>query len=87
MIIYIGNINKIEKRHRVYTKRRRKIYEVIQQYCFDETDIFPDNFIKNCEGNANEYHNIPIEVKNNIKQMLTEQGLYMHKLSCFVERI
>ena len=28
---------------------------------------FPDDFIKNCKNNANEAHNIPIEVKNNIK--------------------
>ena len=43
---------------------------------FDETDIFPDDFIKHCKNNANESHNIPLEVKNNIKRMLMEQGLY-----------
>ena len=43
---------------------------------FDETDIFPDDFIKHCKNNANEAHNIPLEVKNNIKRMSMEQGLY-----------
>ena len=41
--------------------------------CFDETDIFPDNFIKHCNNNANESHNISLEVKNNIKRMSSEQ--------------
>ena len=36
---------------------------------FDETDIFPDDFIKHCKNNANEAHNIPIDIKNNIKIM------------------
>ena len=35
--------------------------------CFDETDIFLDDFIKNCKNNANEAHNIPLEAKNNKK--------------------
>ena len=43
---------------------------------FDETDISPDDYIKHCKNNANEAHNIPLEVKNNIKLMYTEQGLY-----------
>ena len=34
---------------------------------FDETEIFPVDFIKNCDNNANEANNIPTEVKNNIK--------------------
>ena len=67
MIIYIENINTINNRHKVYTKLWRTIYEVIQQYIFDETDIFLDDFIKHCKNNANEAHNIPLEVKNNIK--------------------
>ena len=39
-------------------------------------DTFPDDFIKKCKDNANEAHNIPLEVKNNIKQTETEQWLY-----------
>ena len=42
MNIDIENINKIENSHNHYTKQWRKIYEVIQQEFFDETDIFPD---------------------------------------------
>ena len=41
-----------------------------------ETDIFTDEFIKHCKNNSNEAHNIPIEVKNNIKQVSMEKGLY-----------
>ena len=47
MEIDIENINTIEKRNKVYTKDRRTIYEVIQKYFFEKTDIFPDDFIKN----------------------------------------
>ena len=46
MNIDIENINTIEKRYKVNTKRCRTIYEVIQKK-FDETDIFPDDFINN----------------------------------------
>ena len=46
MNIYIENINKIVKRHKLYTKRWRTIYKVIKQDFFDETDIFPDEFRK-----------------------------------------
>ena len=42
--IDIENIYTIEKSHKLYTKRRRKIYEVIQQEFFF-TDIFPDDFL------------------------------------------
>ena len=76
MNIDIENINTIEKRHKPYTKWCRKIYEVIQQEFFYWTDIFPDNFIKIYKNNVTEANNIPIEVKNNIKRMSMEQGLY-----------
>ena len=36
----IENIEKTENSHKHYTKQWRKIYEVIQQEFFDETDIF-----------------------------------------------
>ena len=32
--------------------------------------------MKQCKDNANEAQFIPLEVKNNIKRMATEQGLY-----------
>ena len=46
MNIDIENINKIEKRKKVYRKRWRNIYKLIQQYFLKETDIFPAGFIK-----------------------------------------
>ena len=63
MNIDIENINKIEKRHKLYTKLWSKIYEVIKQEFFDETKKFPVDFIKYCNNNANESNNIPIEIK------------------------
>ena len=64
MKIDIENIENIENNHKHYTKQWRKIYEVIQQEFFDETD-FPDNFLKHCKNNVNGAHNIPIDVNNN----------------------
>ena len=76
MNIYFENITTIEKRNKVYTKLSNTIYEVIQQDFVDETDIFTDNFIKHCKNNVNEDHNIPLGVKNSLKRMSMEQGLY-----------
>ena len=45
------------------------IYEVIEPDFFNESDIFPDGFIKKFKGNATEDINTPIEVKNNINRM------------------
>ena len=45
-------------------------------FVFDETDIFPDDFMKHCKNNSNEAHNIPIEVKNSIKRIYMKQELY-----------
>ena len=36
---------------------------------FDDTEIFLDDFIKHCNNNVNEAHNIPMDVKNSIKRM------------------
>ena len=63
MNIYIENMNTIKNRYKVYKNRCRTIFEVIQQYLFDENDIFLDDFIKNGKNNENEAHNMPIEVK------------------------
>ena len=43
-----------------------------------KSDTFPDDFIKKCKDNANEAHNIPLEVKNYTKRMATEHILYAH---------
>ena len=75
MNIDIENINTIEKRYKVYTQRCREIYEVIQLF-FDETNIFPGDFIKHFKNNANKTHNIPLEANNNIKRMSLEKGFY-----------
>ena len=42
--IDIENIVKIENIHNHHKKHWRKIYEVIQQDSFDETDNFPEEF-------------------------------------------
>ena len=76
MNIDIENVNTIEKRQNSYTERCRTVYEVIQQHFFNETGIFPDNFINHFNNNMNEARNISIEVKNNIKLMSMEQELY-----------
>ena len=76
MNIDIENINTIENRNELYRKQWRNIHEVIQLYFFNETDIFLDDFIKICKNNANEAPFLPLEVKNNIKRMSMEQGLY-----------
>ena len=65
MNIDIENINTFKHRNKVYTTQWRKIYEVIEQDYFNESDIFQT--IKKCKDNANEAIDIPIEVKNDIK--------------------
>ena len=67
MKIYIENMNTIENRNKVYTTLWRKIYKVIEEDYFKESDIFPDYFIKKCKYNSNKDINIPIELKKNIK--------------------
>ena len=67
MTIDIKNINIIGNSHKNYTNQWRKIYKVIQQEFFDETNIFPEKTFKHGKNNVNEAHNIPIDAKNNIK--------------------
>ena len=45
MHIDIEKINIFEKRDKVNTTQRRKIYEFIEDAYFKESDISPDNFI------------------------------------------
>ena len=74
--IDIKNIDRIKNIHKHHKTHWRKIYEVIQQEFFDETSIFPEEFLKQCNNNANEPHNIPTDVKNNPKKMAMEKDLY-----------
>ena len=64
---------KISKNHKTPW---RKIYEVLQQELFEETENLPENFLNQCNNNLNKPHNIPTVVKNNPKLTTTEQGLY-----------
>ena len=43
MNIDIENINTFENRNKVYTTQWRTIYEVIEEYYFTGSDIFPDD--------------------------------------------
>ena len=63
MNIDIESINTIENINKVHTKRCQTIYEVIQPYCFRKTDIFMDDFIKQCKDNENKAQFVPLEVK------------------------
>ena len=79
----IENTNAFEKINKVNTKELWTIYEFIEEAYFKEFDIFPNDFIKICKDNVNEARFVPLEVKNNIKLMSMEQGLYaqLDKLS------
>ena len=72
----IENIDTYETRTKVNTKKWRPIYEVIYEAYIKESNIFPDDFIRECKNNSNEGRFIPRKVKNKIKWMATEQCLY-----------
>ena len=74
---------KIQNIHNHHKRHWRTIYEAIHQYLFDETDIFPEEFLKHCKNNANVPFNITTDVKNNLKQIVTEQGLYAQVVMLF----
>ena len=76
MNIDIEKINTFEKRSKVNKNQWRKIYEFIEEDYLEESDISPYGFIKKCKDNANEAQFLPLDVKNNIKKMAMEQGLY-----------
>ena len=54
----------------------RPIYEVLDEAYFIGSKIFSNYFIKECKDNSNEALDILCDVKNNIKWMAMEQGLY-----------
>ena len=76
----INNIDTYETITKVYTKKWRPIYEVIDEAYIKDSKFFSDDFIKECMYNSNEAHDIPREVKNNIKRMTIEQGLYAQSI-------
>ena len=67
--IDIEKINTFEKRNNANTKEWRTIYKVIEEAYFEESD-----FLRQSKDNEKEAQFLPLEVKNNIKQMATEQG-------------
>ena len=72
----IENIDTYETRTKVNTTKWRPIYEVIDKAYIKESNIFPDDFIKECKMNSNEPRFISGDIKNSIKQMAMEQSLY-----------
>ena len=61
---------------KINTTKWRPIYEVIDEAYIENSKISPGGFIKECKNNSNEAQFIPRQVKNNIKRMEMEQGLY-----------
>ena len=76
MSMDIDKINTFENRNKVNTITWRPIYEVIDEAYFIGSKILSDDFMQECKDNSNEDKFIPLEMKNNVKQMATEQGLY-----------
>ena len=76
MDIDIDKNNTFEKRNKVNTIKWRPIYEVKDEDYFMGSTIFSDDFMQQCKDNVNADQFIPLEMKNNIKQMEMEQGLY-----------
>ena len=63
----IENIDTYETRKKVNTTKWRPIYEFIDEAYIKESNIFPDDFIRECKNNSNEGRFIPRKVKNKIK--------------------
>ena len=76
MDIDIENIITFEKRNKVNTTQWRPIYEVTDEDYFIGSKMFSDDFIKKCKDNTNVDQFIPLDMKDNIRQMEMEQGLY-----------
>ena len=73
---YVENIDTYETRTEVNATKWRPIYEGIDESYIEDSNIFPGDFIRECKNNSKEAQFIPREVKNNIKLMTMEQGLY-----------
>ena len=63
----IENIDTFETRTKVNITQWRPIYEVIDEAYIKESNIFPDDFIREFKKNSNEPQFISSDVKNNIK--------------------
>ena len=76
MDIDIYKINTYEIRNKVNTIKWRPIYEVIDEAYFIDSKSFSDAFMQQFKDNVNDDQFIPLDMKNNIKRMSMEQGLY-----------
>ena len=63
----IETIDSYENRGKVNITQWRPIYQVIYEAYIKESNIFPDDFIRECKKNSNEPQFISSDVKNNIK--------------------
>ena len=72
----IKNIDNYETRKKVNITQWRPIYEVIDKAYIKESNILPDDFIRECKNNPNEPQFISSDVKDNIKRTAMEQSLY-----------
>ena len=72
----IETIDTYDNRTKVNITQWRPIYEVIYEAYIKESNIFPDDFIRECKMNSNESQFISGDIKNNIKRMEMEQSLY-----------
>ena len=59
----IENIDTYETITKANITQWRPIYEVIYEAYIKESNIFPDDFIRECKNNSNESQFIPSEVK------------------------
>ena len=59
----IENIDTYETRTKVNTTKWRPIYEVIYEAYIKESNILPDDFIRECKNNSNEAQFITSDVK------------------------
>ena len=59
----IKNIDTYETRTKVNTTKWTPIYEVIDESYIKESNIFPENFIRECKNNSNKSRDIPRNVK------------------------
>ena len=76
MIIDIENINTFGKETKCIQLYGGK-YTKLQKKVISKNLIFFQIIVFKCKDNVNEAINIPIEVKNNIKRMATEQKIYV----------
>ena len=60
---YVNNIETYETRTKVNTTKWIPIYEVIDKAYIKESNIFPDDFIRECKNNSNETQFIPSDAQ------------------------